>query len=382
MANRLKILGLIALVLLAGCISKSRVAGGDNADQDSAVQQLQKGLSFMSAEKFKEAQSVFEKILVTTPATEFDFVVLYNLGSSREGLKDCRGAGDVYKQILRGSGKKFPRLEAMALMRLSYTYECLGHQDKVIVALLDAKNRSTQLPEDAVKAELPARLASAYAKLGNRNEAEKYFKQALSGVKFLQVKYRDSKVMADTLAENLYFMGRSNVSDSEFYKDPLAQMKGLQWSQLYLLQSAELGSNKWSSKSVDEIVGNYQKVLRWAESLPAPPEKDPHLKKKGLDESRADILKEALRSLRILRAQRLPSRQESLDVTRLFNSVDEQEKKVSGWLAELGPITDLTPESERRQGLKGEGRVQSSKKSPLEEEAENRQKMPMKKKGK
>jgi len=133
-------------------------------------------------------------------------------------------------------------------LRQSYAYECLGQNDKVIIALADVRRRQKVLPEDTAKAEVPARLAAAYARAGNRKEAERFFREALEGVKFLQLKYKDSILLADRLSESLFFMGRSNVSEAEFLRDPVSQVKGLELMQLYLLQAAEIGSAKWSGR--------------------------------------------------------------------------------------------------------------------------------------
>jgi hypothetical protein len=356
----------MALLSAAACGGKQKSAESYSTRADVSQEAFQRGMKALDEERYTEAARIFEKILVDSPAEEYDFVVMYNLGAAHEGLKNCKSAADTYKSVAKGSAGKFPRLEVLALLRLSYAYECLGQNEKVIVALMDVRRRVKHLPEDAAKSEVPARLAAAYARMGNRKEGEKYFKQALQGVKFLQVKYKDSILLADRLSESLYFMGRSHVSENEFLRNPVAQVKGLELMQLYLLQAAELGSAKWSGRAVNEILGNYSRVWNFLEKLDAPENSDPSLRVRERDKLRSDVLRETLRSVRVLRAQRIPNRQESAPVAQLFQGLEREERKLTAMINEIGPYTDLTPQAADREGLKRPGKVRASKKSPLE----------------
>lgn len=363
---------LAGLLVIGGCMSKPKTEEGILTHEEAAQGQFEKGLKFMDSERYPEAVKVFEKILVQSPASEFDFVVMYNLGAAYEGLKNCKAAAERYQQVTKGSAGKFTRLEALALLRLSYAYECLGQNDKVIVALVDVRRRAKNLGEDTAKSELPARLAAAYARSGNRKEAEKYFKEALKGIQFLQVKYKDSVVLADRLAETLYFMGRSHVAEAEFLRDPVTQVKGLELMQLYLLQAAELGSGKWSGRAAGEILGTYGKVWKFMDQIQAAGEDDATLRRRRTEQLRSDVLKETLHSVRVLRAQRLPSRQETATVSQLFQGLEQEERKLTAMLSELGPHSELTPEANRREGLRRQGRVESPVKTRLETSQEKR----------
>lgn len=362
-------------VILGGCATVEKQY--DPAD-DNARTGLEQGLKKLDEEKPAEAARIFEKVLSKNPATEFDFVLLYNLGAARESMKDCRTAAEHYREVARGSAKKFLRIEAMALFRLSYTYECMGQDDKALVSLLDTRRRAKALQEDVAKSELPARIAAAYARSGNRVEAEKYFKEALNGVKYLQNKYKSSRVLADTLAQTLFYMGSSHVGEAEFLKNPIAQIKALELMQLYLLQAAELSSARWSGKAVDEILTNYARVWRFTEKLDGVETSDAAIRMRQKRQLNSDVLRETLRSVKILRAQRLPSRIETGDVQRLFSKLEDEERKITSVLADLAQDTQLTPQAEKRQGLKAPGRIKSQNDSVLESEAKKRSKLPSK----
>jgi tetratricopeptide (TPR) repeat protein len=353
------------LLGLVGCAGKETNNIASVNREEKTRLQFERGLKALDEEKYREAARIFDNILVQSPAEEFDFVILYNLGAAHEGLKNCAAAAEKYKQVAQGSLKRFPRIEALSLLRLSYMYECLGQNDKVIVSLMDVRRRLKALPEDIAKSEVPARLAAAYARAGNRQVGEKYFREALNGIKFMQVKYKDSKTLADRLAEALFYMGRSMVGEKEFLLDPIGQVRGLELMQLYLLEAAELGSPKWSSRAVDEILSNYAKVWTFMEKLDVA-EEDTALRRRQRDQLRVDVLKETMRSVRVLRAQRIPTRQETSEAKKLFQGLEQEERKITAMLSELGPHTDLTPQADRREGLRRQGRVRSERETELE----------------
>lgn len=370
----LKAIVLSCFLIGLGCASKPQVPTGTSQREEEARSEYEKGLNLMDQERFKDAAKVFSKLLVDSPALEFDYVILFNLGAAQEGMKDCKAASETYRQVVRGSNRKFQRLEALSLMRMSYAYECLGQDSKVLVALLDARRLAAALPEDTAKSELPARIAAAYARAGNRAEAEKYFRLALDGIKFMQVKYKDSMHMGDKLSEALFFMGKSNVSEAEFRRNPVAQIRGLELMQTYLLQAAELGSPKWSGRAVDEILGTYNRLWNMTQSIETDGATEPGLKKRLTADLRQEVIRSTLKSVRSLRAQRLPSRSEAGESRRLFARLAEEDRRLSNVLAEMGPTSGLTSEAERRQGLKATGRVENAQETELEKATKNRSK--------
>lgn len=375
----MRVIFFLSLTLLMGCASSTPTIEQE-AKEQNARDDLDRGLKFLNEEKYRDAIKIFKKLTVQHPAQEFDLIVLYNLGSAYEGLQECQNAHDTYRQIVGASAKKFLRLEAMSLLRLSYTQECLGQHNKVAGTLLDVRKRASAIDEDIVKAEIPARLAAAYARTGNRTEAEKYFKEALNGLKFLQVKYKDSLSLGDRLAETLYFMGRSNISEPEFKKQPVPLIKGLKIMQIYLLQAAEIGSPKWSNRAVDEILAAYKKISDYTLGLNVELQDDKTLQRRAQRDLRNQVLIETLHSVRVLRAQRMPGRNEGPEIKKLFGFLDREELRINSLISQLGVDTELTPEAEIREGLKSQGRVRADQESVLEQRARQKMTLPPKKK--
>jgi len=369
MRVRILICGL--LVAISACSSTEKKTLKQSIQEEKEIKLFEEGLQHLDAERYEQAIKVFEGLRQNHSGSKLDLVVLYNLGAAFEGARNCPKASEIYRQVAR-SAKSQPRIEVSALFRLGYVYECLGEDNKVVVSLVDVLRRSKHLDEDTARAELPARLAGAYARLGNRQEAEKYFKQALKGIQFLQAKHKESRQLADTLAQSLFLMGKPNVSDRDWKENPVRQLKGLALTQLYLLQAAELESPKWSRRAADTIMESYDLVWKNLDSFSAEDVSDPQARSLAIKRQKQELLREALRSMRALKAQRIPRSQESMIIQNLFSDLENKERKVESQLTALGPYIPLSPEGEKISGLKRTGRVQSEKLSPLEKKAKSK----------
>src|SRR5262249_40470130 len=139
---------------------------------ESAQSRMEDGMKALQRSDFSTAANAFDRMLVQKPASEFDLIVLYNDGVAHEGLGECKRASELYRKAITGaSALRLARVEAESYYRLSLAYECLGDDQKTIVSLLDTKKRSKNLAPEIANAELPARLAVAYARIGQRDKA-------------------------------------------------------------------------------------------------------------------------------------------------------------------------------------------------------------------
>lgn len=161
----------LLIVFKKPIVTKSNIPPRQN---EEARKLFERANTFLDAEDYKSAVKYFKKLLGQYPSSNFELLALYNLGTAYEALNLCGSAVNRYRRILRTSSGKFPRLEAKAMFRLSYAYECLGRDDKVVASLLDLRKRASQLEEAEAVAELPARLAAAYSRLGNDVSAKKF----------------------------------------------------------------------------------------------------------------------------------------------------------------------------------------------------------------
>ena len=200
------------------------------------IEKFNEGVEALDNEEYKVAQGLFESLLQENPTSRFELVIQYNLAASYEGQGLCKKAGRRYRKVARSSLGKFKRLEAQSLYRLSFAYTCIGADEKAIVSLLDARRRKRHLQEEVAIAEIPARLASAYAQLGNRKKAKAFYSEARNGIQYLRSRYKEKQTLNDILAKTLFLMGRISPIENRVQMDSLEYLQGLEYLQAYLLE--------------------------------------------------------------------------------------------------------------------------------------------------
>lgn len=331
---------ILALNLIVVACGSKPVAEHMAPDQsDARVTPFDRGLKALEQENYSEAAQIFDKLLVARPATQIDLVTTYNSGAAYEGLGDCKKASDRYREVVRSSATKFKNIEGQALYRMSLMYECLGNDPKTITSLLDARKRGKDLPWETLNAEIPARLAAAYARMGNRPKALEYFKQASESLKKL-VNQETGRKQQELLGKTLFLMGQLNPAQRRAEGDPVIFLQGLSMQQPYLLQAAEIGHPNWSKRASDDLILAYDNI--WKYKL-AP----------GKHNS---FFTSALQTIRELKGIRLPGRQDPT-TDLIFAKVDAAESRLQSELAKVAESNRLTPDAQRREGLKRQGRV-------------------------
>lgn len=338
-----KIRLLIWLPLLIACGSQP-TKSANSAARDSARAQMEEAMKAMQKADYSAATDIFDKMLVQKPASEFDLVVLYNDGVAYESLGDCKKAASLYRQATSGAvALKIARVEAESIYRLSYAYECLGDDRRTIAALLDAKRRSRNLSPDIAGAELPARLAVAYARIGQRMKAIQYFKSAGNGLKqALSQAGTTSHTQQQFAARMLYAMGHLSPVQKGLNSDPKAFLMALSVQQPYLLQSAEFNLQPDSRSAADDLIFAYENLLK--------------LKPAASDQGRAFLLL-ALQDIAEIKKIRLPDKGPLVD--QIYDRIEVQESRIRQMLASTSDMTPLTKEAKSREGLKRQGRVKS-----------------------
>ena len=338
----------MALALtLAACASKGTTAnlpadavreppGGDARPSPG----YDRGVKYLDMENYPSAADEFDRLLVAKPATELDLATTFNSGAAYEGMGQCDRAAERYREVARSATGKYPRMEAQALYRLSLAYECLNQNDKTVVSLLDARKRANELPMNVARAELPARLAAAYSRVGNRPMALKYFGEASQGLKDVLASGTSARAAKETVAKTLYAMGRLNAAQKRVEGDPLAFVQSLSMQQPYLLQAIELRFPQWTRRASEDLTLAYENLLRYSIG-------DPN--------RRRDYFVRVLQVINELRRIRMPDGGPAED--DVFATVDKVEHRARMNMSELGDATPLTPEAERRGGLKQSGRL-------------------------
>jgi len=353
---------MIAIMLLVGCSffskkpneAKKTVLPKKNIEARKLFEQ---SILLMESENYAEAIKTINKLLKKHPSSNFELMSIYNLGGAYEAMGKCGTAVNRYRKIIKTSKGKFPRLEAQALLRMSYGHECLGRDDKVVATLLDATKRSQYLSNENRLAEVPARLAAAYSRLGNRKLAQKYFIKAQNGLKKLNSEIRTSSRKKEILSRTFFYMGEMKRQDIKKIGGE-AYVRSVMDLQVFSLRSVELDNKEWSSKAADQIILSYDNI--WNHIQGKGPGK---VKKKSIFHSenwgdlRESLALKTLESLKYLKAQRFPDEKEPELVKKLFRILDEQEKRFVYFLAEQKSPTQKTPEALERESIKMPGRT-------------------------
>lgn len=298
-------------------------------------------MNYMQRDNFKSAIQNFNTILNKYPSSKYEQLVMYNLASSYEAINDCRKAGLIYQKLVRVAQGNAPRTQAEALLRMSYVYECLGQDEKVISSLQDAYRKKNVLPSEVADAEIPARLAGAYARRGQHSLAKKYFEKARQGLKLINNQIRTPNKKKEILAKTFYLMGSYKQLDIKKI-GVNKYIESLKTFQPYLLRAAEFTGTKWSSLAVDEIVVGYDKV--WTEIS----------REQNIENSKPLIrsTEKAIVAINMLKLNRLSDPNEDSVIKSLFATIDEKEEKFKRLLASMGPGLQLTEEAKRRLSIK------------------------------
>ena len=350
----MKVLITIILALtFSACTSPKKRSRSDvkvemKSNELNATKEFEVGMKLMDEMRYADAAATFDRLLVQKPASEIDLVILFNSGSAYEGMGKCQEASDRYRKVIRSSSGKFKGIEGQALFRLSLAYECMGQDTKAVTSLLDTLRRAKDLPPEIMKAEIPARIAAAYARLGNRNKALEYFDLAGKGLKQLISDRTRNKV---PLARTIYLMGQLSQSQRDMKMDPIAYAQSLFIQQPYLLQAMEIGHPEWSPKAAEDLVTAYDNIWQYQVA----------------DNQRSEFFVRAMQNLTELK--RLKLRNSSDLVEETFQKLGKMEGRIQSELAKTSVSTTLTPEAEKREGLRREGRVvgpatELEKKSP------------------
>ena len=334
----------LIVALLAATACSTAPKQNPHVPTDSAQTQLEDGMKALQSSDFGTAAAIFDRLLTQKPASEFDLIVLYNAGVAHDGLGECKRSSELYRKAITGSvALKRPRVEAEAYYRLSMAYECIGDDQKTIVSLLDTKKRAKNLTPDIANAELPARLAVAYARIGQREKAMQFFREAGNGLKLaLTQAGTTTQIQQKFAAKTLYAMGTLTPLQKGLNGDPKGFLTALSMQQPYLLQSAELNIAPDSRKAADELIFAYENLLKMKPNDPI---------------GARNFLQVALQDIAEIKKIRLPNKGPLVD--EIYDKIDAQESHIRQQLVSVSDTTPLTAEAQSREGLKRQGRVVS-----------------------
>ncbi|MCB0390586.1 MAG: hypothetical protein KDD58_04820 [Bdellovibrionales bacterium] len=353
---------ILFLVLLStGCSifsTKNDEAGEDlltieqQEKEKASLKMFNKATEYLDKKQFKEAIKEYSKLLTNSPATNLEILTLYNLGVAFEGIGDCKGAGRNFRKVIKISSTTQERLRAESLYKLSKAYECIGRDDKVISTLKDLDSRKKWLDLEVAYAEVPAKLAAAYARLGHIGEAEKYFKQAEKGFSKVSSMRMDTYKKQELMARTLYMMGQ--VDAKHFLsRNQEKYVKNLEYVQGYLLRAVELDHKQWSPRSAESLLKAYNDVWTVLKAMDV----DNSSNDINLQSKKVDFIQDALTNIELLKKVRFPGAMDVKTVQVLFEQLHKQEIEFQNYLAMNSNTTKRTKENIEKFGIKRKAKV-------------------------
>lgn len=200
-----------------------------------------------SLEAFQEMERLYPNSIFT-PSIKFQIAEIY------KEQKNCQAAISYYKKAISLWQSRNIQDTVKTRYMMSQCLEMLGEDHKSVAILIQYQN-SRYLSKEIRKVEIPARLATSYARLNNNVEARKYYLEAERGLKQL-LRRQQKKLSSDWLAQTLFQVGRVAIQDSKD-RSFEAELRALVIGQGYVYRAIELNDEKWSPKALKELLEKY-----------------------------------------------------------------------------------------------------------------------------
>lgn len=253
------------LLLFFFLVSCSSLKKSDNsvsnpmnvAPQDMVL--FEKAFQDLGMENYTSVIPVFEKLAKKYQGSDLEWAALYNLASAYKELGQCEKAKKIHQKLIT-KAKKQTHLQPRVYLSLSYIYECLGQEEKALIALKEGLQYIRYLTEDIRLIEYPARLSLAYIRVGENATGLKIQKQVYQNLEIVKKKFRISSAADENFSRYFYIIGRSHIHVEHINLKKFLKM--FMYYQAYLTQSLLLKDGKWSVKAENEISFLYRKM--WA----------------------------------------------------------------------------------------------------------------------
>ncbi len=303
-----------------------------------SLELFNEGNKLLDQANYSGAISKYQELLQKAPATGVETMTLFNMGVAYEAVGNCKGAGQSFRKAIKASSPEQSRLQAQSIYHLSKAYECVGNDIKVISSLIDLERRLDSLPPEVAYAELPARLAAAYARQGNLEAAKEHYRRAELGLAKISSARMKEHEKKELLAKTLFSMGSLQV-DSMNQQRGLQVVKSIEFAQKYLLRSVELDNSQWSPRSAETILKAYDKLWLRLTQI------------ESYDEA-LELAKSTLTNMEILKRSRFPEAINQEIMVALFNQLQKKEILFQGYLVKNSGSVKSTKEDRERFGIK------------------------------
>ena len=258
---RLLIIGLLLLQISCSVLSKRGSLDYNNPQiKEKEAMAFSKAENFQNQNNFLMAFNAWNDFKTKFYSSPKVAMAEFNAAYCLEQMGVYDQAAESYRGLL-SLWAKLPENYTRTQYRLSIVYERLGQDPKAIALMLEILKTNKYLRSEILDLELPARLANAYARLGNEERSLFYYDKATLSLKNIKKSENTAADDLNWMGELLYQVGRIalNKTDERTYA---VDMKALEMGQVYLIRTMELDIESWSELAYNDLVAKYQSVLQ------------------------------------------------------------------------------------------------------------------------
>ena len=349
-------LGLLPFSFLAAScahISTQREVGvTQNMQAHEEENQINNAERLLALGRFEEARSAFINFQNNFPQSRYFQSSRLGEAQAFEYLENWDKAIKIDRDVYLKTNKLQPEIAALASYRMSFAYEATGDDMKALACLLDANSNGRYLPPEISKAEIPARLAAYYGRMGRDQEATKYLNEAEKGID--QVRAEKHEVDTAWLAKTYLQMG--TVSTNQLSADTFdSVIESQKMVQVYLIKAIQVNDATWSLRAVDQAKKTYQNLYTLVES------QSDRQTQADMGGSLIDLIDQA-ELFKPLSGQKVSEKEKDF-----FAFAKSVKTKTENLLYQSKATMSLTEESQKLNGLKRAGRVKAEKLLPEEQ---------------
>ncbi len=303
---------------------------------------------------YDQANSLFIEFEKHFPNSVFYQRAQLGRAESLEQQENWIEAVELYRQVVVATTDRQNELTAKALYRLSFCYENLGDEARVLASLVDAQRLKEFLMPEQGLAEIPSRLAASYSRMGRTKEAQLNFRLAEAGVTEVK-RLRGTNVTPEWTAEIYHRMGAFSTHQLS-HENLQTSLDTLKTVQIFSLRSIEAEGAHWSELSNKGLMSNYRDIWNTIQQYPYNRAMESGAARREQIERQAHFAGQLLAMMNDLNLYRQPEHKDAKgQIGQLFKFVKKLELQGRDFLNALGDQTPLTPEAKKREGLKREG---------------------------
>lgn len=287
----------------------------NNAGKDAVIE-IKQDLSHGHYDAVKAKATDF---IYKHPQSTYLNETLYLQGLSFEYFEDWDLAMKNYNRVIDMSLFSNKEFLALALYRKAICFEAKHEPELALAALHDALSYKNYLSIEVAEAEIPARMASIFASIGQPVQADYYALIAEKGIRKARSIKKNSE--QEWLAYTLLQMGslpQAALSPENFYENLL----GFSRHQKYLLQTIELADSVWSPKAELLLVSSYTDFWNTIQTYNLNPSSDWEMDFVVTAEKRVDMATHLLEALEMLKNFQAPEEsKEYANTITVFNKL-------------------------------------------------------------